>query len=271
MITLKSPAKINLFLNIINKRKDNYHDIETYFQLINLYDEISLKLIPGNKIKFTSNSNKLSNTDNLCIDAAVLLRNYIRKEKSLNVSIDLQKNIPIGGGLGGGSSNAASILLGLNNLWKCNLSINELSDLGKTLGSDVPVFINGYSAFGKDTGTSLIKHDLEKKYFLIVYPGIEVSSKVMYQNFKINDYINHINLDNMHEYIGFNSFEDLLCSRYHEISDLLGILRKYNNGSVSGSGSCLFSIFDDEESAIKISGCLPKKYQTYVVHSLNTI
>ena len=110
-----------------------------------------------------------------------------------------------------------------------------------------------------------------KKYFLIVYPGIEVSSQDMYQNFKINDYINHINLDNMHEYIGFNSFEELLCSRYHEIRELLDILRKYNNGSVSGSGSCLFSIFDDKESAIKICDCLPKKYQTYVVHSLNTI
>ena len=271
MITLKSPAKINLFLNIVKKREDNYHDIETYFQLVNLYDEISLKSIPGSKIKFTSNNSNLSNADNLCINAAKILRNYVCKENCLNVSIDLQKNIPIGGGLGGGSSNAASVLLGLNNLWKCNLSTNELNDLGKMLGSDVPVFINGYSAFGQDTGTSLIKHNLEKKYFLIVYPGIEVSSKDMYQNFKINDYINHINLDNMHEYIGFNSFEDLLCSRYHEISDLLDILRKYNNGSVSGSGSCLFSIFDDEESAIKISACLPKKYQTYVVHSLNTI
>ena len=149
MITLKSPAKINLFLNIVEKRKDSYHNIETYFQLINLYDQISFKLIPGSKIKFFSNNSKLSNIDNLCIDAAEILRNYMRKENSLNVSIDLQKNIPIGGGLGGGSSNAASILLGLNNLWKCNLPINELSALGKKLGSDVPVFINGYSAFGK--------------------------------------------------------------------------------------------------------------------------
>ena len=142
---LKSPAKINLFLNIVNKRNDGYHDIETYFQLINLYDEITLDVISGSKINFSSNSDLLCDDNNLCVKAAEILKNHVLVGHEHNASIKLLKNIPIGGGLGGGSSNAASVLLGLNDLWKCNLKKEELLSLGEKLGSDVPVFINGFS------------------------------------------------------------------------------------------------------------------------------
>lgn len=271
MINLKSPAKLNLFLNIVNKRTDGYHDIETYFQLINLYDEISLEIIPGKNIKFLSDNYELNNEKNLCVQAAEILRRYVNKKSDLNSSIVLKKNIPIGGGLGGGSSNAAMVLLGLNDLWNCNLSKDKLNNLGAQLGSDVPLFINGFSAFGIGTGTTLIRHEVSKKIFLVIYPGIEVSSKYMYQNYKTKDRARHINIDNMDQNIGFNSFEDFLCSEHNEIKELLNMLRKYNNGSVSGSGSCVFSIFDDEKTAIEISKLIPKNYQTYIVHSLNTI
>ena len=265
---LKSPAKINLFLNIIKKRNDNYHDIETYFQLISLYDEISLELISGSQIKFNTNIDSLCNTDNLCVKAAELLRSQLDDKLKYNVSIKLSKNIPVGGGLGGGSSNAASVLLGLNQLWGCNKTISELSRLATKLGSDVPVFIDGFSSYGKGTGCILTKHRLEKKYFLVVFPGFHVSSEYMYGKYIIKDCIKHINLDNMHQNIGFNSFEDLLCIEHPEIKDLLGMLRKEGNGSVSGSGSCLFSMFDDEISATNARKTIPSNYQTYIVHSL---
>jgi len=113
---LKSPAKINLFLNIVKKRNDGYHDIETYFQFVNLYDEITLDIIPGSKIIFSSSNDRISDNDNLCVKAAEILKEYVAISSDLNVSIKLLKNIPIGGGLGGGSSNAASVLLGLNKL-----------------------------------------------------------------------------------------------------------------------------------------------------------
>ena len=118
---LKSYAKINLFLNIVNKRDDGFHNIETFFQFISLYDEISFSKTTDRFIKFSSNNKLLSDKENLCIDAASLLRDYVDKKNKLGVSINLKKNIPIGGGLGGGSSNAATVLLGLNKLWKCNL------------------------------------------------------------------------------------------------------------------------------------------------------
>ena len=268
---LKSPAKINLFLNIVKKRNDGYHDIETYFQFVNLYDEITLDIIPGSKIIFSSSNDRISDNDNLCVKAAEILKEYVAISSDLNVSIKLLKNIPIGGGLGGGSSNAASVLLGLNKLWKCNLEKKELLFLGEKLGSDVPVFINGFSAYGEKTGTDLTSFSLEKKYFLIVDPKIHVSSKKMYEKFEIKDCIKHINLDNMHQNIGFNSFESLLCEENPEIEDLLRILRKFGNGSVSGSGGCLFSMFEDEDSAKNISKHIPDKYCTYIVHSLNRI
>lgn len=268
---LKSPAKINLFLNIVKKRNDGYHDIETYFQFVNLYDEITLDIITGSKISFSSNNDLISNNDNLCVKAVEIFKKYIGISPGLNVSIKLLKNIPIGGGLGGGSSNAASVLLGLNKLWQCNLEIKELLLLGKKLGSDVPVFINGFSAYGEKTGTDLTSFNIEKKYFLIVDPKIQVSSKKMYEKYEIKDCVKHINLDNMHENIGFNSFERLLCDENPEIEDLLIILRKFGNGSVSGSGGCLFSIFENEDSAKNIRKHIPEKYSTYIVHSLNRI
>ena len=268
IMILKSPAKLNLFLNITKKRNDNYHDIETYFQLISLYDKVSLELIPGSKIKFNTNIDSLCNNDNLCVQAAELLRAQLDNKLEHNVSIKLSKNIPIGGGLGGGSSNAASVLLGLNKLWGCNLPTSELSRLAAKLGSDVPVFIDGFSSYGEGTGCILTKHQYEKKYFLVIFPGFHVSSEYMYSKYKIKDCIKRINLDNMHQNIGFNSFEDLLCIEHPEIKDLLGLLRKKGNGSVSGSGSCVFSMFDDEISATNAIKTIPSNYQTYIVHSL---
>lgn len=268
---LRSPAKINLFLNIIKKRNDSYHNIETYFQFVNLYDEITLDATTGSKINFSSNSDLICDDDNLCVKAAKILKNYVAGGFDYNVSIKLLKNIPIGGGLGGGSSNAASVLLGLNDLWKCDLKKEELLSLGEKLGSDVPVFINGFSAYGENTGNQLTNYSFDKKYFLIVDPGIHVSSKIMYEKYEIKDCIKRINLDNMHQNIGFNSFENLLCKENSEIKDLLQILRRFGNGSVSGSGGCLFSMFDDEDGAKNISKHISDKYRTYIVHSLNRI
>ena len=118
---LNSPAKLNLFLNIVSKRDDGYHNIETYFQFINLYDQITIRKIRGNEIKFSTNSKSLLGKDNLCLKAAFALKDYVKKKSLPAVLIDLKKKIPIGGGLGGGSSNAASVLLGLNKIWDCNL------------------------------------------------------------------------------------------------------------------------------------------------------
>ena len=143
---LKSPAKINLFLNIIGKRKDGYHDIQPFFQLINLFDEIHISEISSSGVVFKSNNEDIDPNDNLCISAANLLYKKIGRNSTKGIEIDLQKNIPIGAGLGGGSSNAASVLQGLNKLWECNLSKKELISIGKEFGADVPAFINVSSA-----------------------------------------------------------------------------------------------------------------------------
>ena len=268
---LKSPAKINLFLNIIGKRKDGYHEIQTYFQLINLFDEIHISEISNSGVIFKSNNENINPNDNLCITAANLLSKKIGRNSIKGIEIDLQKNIPIGAGLGGGSSNAASVLLGLNKLWECNLSKKDLISIGKELGADVPVFINGSSAYAKGIGSEIEDFYVQAKFFLLVYPLINVSTNEMYKKFSIGDCITDINLDNMHENIGFNSFEAILCEEYPEINSTLSLMRKHNNGYVSGSGSCLYSIFDKEEDARNARELFPSEYQTYIVHSLNKV
>ena len=271
MMVLNSPAKINLFLNILKKRDDGYHDIQTYFQFIDLYDRITITENSTNDITFKSNNSDIDIEDNLCCKAVKILQEKIGCQKNRGVDIYLEKNIPIGAGLGGGSSNAASILIGLNKLWMCNLSKNELAIMGEKLGADVPAFINGVPAYATGIGTNLRNFSIEKKFFLVVYPLIDISTTKMYQSYLPEDLVKHINIDNMCENIGFNSFEPLLCKEYPEIKETLSIMRENSNGYVSGSGSCLFSIFDNEEDAKKAREFVSKSYQTYIVHSINNI
>ena len=172
---LKSPAKINLFLNILRKRDDGFHEIQTFFQFINLYDQITISETSSKNIIFTSNNSDIDPKNNLCLKAVEIFQEKIGNNSRKNVEIFLEKNIPIGAGLGGGSSNAASILTGLNQLWACNLSKNDLATMGEKLGADVPAFINGVPAYATGIGSNLQNFSLENKFFLVVYPLINVS------------------------------------------------------------------------------------------------
>ena len=268
---LKSPAKINLFLNILGKRDDGFHEIQTFFQFINLYDQITISETSSKNIIFTSNNSDIDPKNNLCLKAVEIFQEKIGNNSRKNVEIFLEKNIPVGAGLGGGSSNAASILTGLNQLWACNLSKNDLANMGEKLGADVPAFINGVTSYATGIGNNLQNFSLENKFFLVVYPLINVSTAKMYQKYLPESSVKQINIENIRENIGFNSFEPLLCEEYPEIKETLSIMRKNYNGYVSGSGSCLFSIFDKEEDAKKAQEFIPKSYQTYIVHSINNI
>ena len=271
MIILKSPAKINLFLNILGKRDDGFHEIQTFFQFINLYDQITISETSNKNIVFKSNNSDIDPNNNLCLKAVEILQEKIGKKIRKNVEIFLEKKIPIGAGLGGGSSNAAAILTGLNQLWMCNLSKNDLAAMGEKLGADVPAFINGVPAYATGIGSNLQNFSIENKFFLVVYPLINVSTAKMYQKYVPESSAKQINIGNIHENIGFNSFEPLLCKEYPEIKETLSIMRKSYNGYVSGSGSCLFSVFDNKEDAKKAKEFIPKSYQTYIVHSINNI
>ena len=163
-LTLCAPAKINLFLHITGQRSDGYHNLQTAFQLLDFGDQIELELTNGTDIKLINPLPDIDNRDNLVIRAAQLLQNHANRPLS-GVEIKLEKRIPIGGGLGGGSSNAASTILGLNQLWDLQLSLKQLAELGLRLGADIPVFIYGKSSFAEGVGEQLQPLKMPKMWF----------------------------------------------------------------------------------------------------------
>ena len=235
------------------------------FQLINLFDEIHISEISSSGVIFKSNNEDMNPNDNLCITAANLLsKKLVGIAKGIEINLE---KYPYRAGLGGEVKCSFSSS-GLNKLWECNFSKKELISIGKELGLTF-LHLLMVPLHAKGIGTEIEDFHVEPKFFLLVYPLINVSTKSMYKKFSIGDCITDINLDNMHENIGFNSFEAILCEEHPEINSTLSLMRKYNNGYVSGSEA----IFDlrQKEDARNARELFPREYQTYIVHSLNKV
>ncbi|MBD3164597.1 4-hydroxy-3-methylbut-2-enyl diphosphate reductase [Candidatus Woesearchaeota archaeon] len=268
---LKSYAKINLTLDILGKRDDGFHDIETVFQQISLFDEIELVRLDSDRIKLECSARELENEDNIAYRAASLLKAKFNVEKG--VEIKLKKNIPVGAGLSGGSSNAAAVLKGLNVLWGLKLPKKKLASLGKEIGMDVPFHILGGTCIGKGRGEKVEKlKDLEKHYAVLVYPGIHVSTKEAYSALdysktgKSNSsekFIKDYDLQYLH-----NDFEFSSSSKY---SGLEKIRKELGPDSLlTGSGSSVFGLFLEEEKAEEIYEKAKQKYpKAYLSSTLN--
>lgn len=272
-ISVKSIAKINFGLRILSKREDGFHNLQTLFLPIKgLYDNISFE--KSEKLNFNSNISLLNDDSNLIIKAVQLLGNKLGQK--LNVKIDLLKQIPIGAGLGGGSSNAASTLLALNKLFNLNLSNNELIIFALKLGSDVPFFINPIHSIATSRGEVLNAIDLNlNKYILLVNPGIHISTKEAFSNIKnitsfktdykgilLNGSIDFAKAKN----VIFNDFEDYVFCKFPEIAAIKETLIK--NGAIfaqmSGTGSTVYGIFDNFETGNSAAELFPKNYFCYL-------
>ena len=273
MMKLKSYAKINLFLDIKRKREDGYHEIETIFQTVNLYDSIYLKDYPE-KILLSSDYPWLPLDErNLAYKAAKLLRHYAGIKKG--VQIEIKKRIPVGGGLGGGSSNAATVLLGLNKMWNLNLSLKELFGLGEKIGSDVPFFLQGGRCLARGRGEKLTVLS-NKPFFwvLLVCPDFAISTKEIYQklNFRLTKKRNNNKISIILDYLGntyktadnlFNKLEEKVFMLYPQMRKIKEDLLKEENilgCLVSGTGSSLFGIVKDRKEGERLKGKLNKKY-----------
>lgn len=268
-LKIKSIAKINFGLRVLSKREDGFHNLQTLFLPISkLYDNISFE--KSEELSFNSNVSLLNDESNLIIKAVRLLENKFCKK--LNVKIDLLKQIPIGAGLGGGSSNAASTLLALNKLFDLRLSSAQLSEFALELGSDVPFFINPIPLVGTSRGEILTPLNLNlNNYILLVNPGIHVSTKEAFCN--INNYSNDdfsYNQILVNESIDFkkanklikNDFEEYVFHKFPGIKNLKNIL--YKNGALfaqmSGTGSTVYGIFETLEMANNTAKLFPKRY-----------
>ena len=243
-MNILAPAKLNLHLQVVDKRRDGYHNLKTAFQLIDLYDELEFKL-QDEEIEIEQTNLEIEN--NLVLLAA----DALKKASNINkgAKIKLIKNIPLQKGLGGGSSDAAATLLALNSLWSTNLSINELMSIGLDLGSDIPFFLYGKNAWAEGRGEKMDSLFLPKSWFLLIFPEKNISTKEAFKEIKPDDR-NYINKKDFLQGKTFNTFEDWARQKYSEINDLFNLLETIGKPRLSGTGSTIFISFSNKEDAL---------------------
>ena len=218
-----APAKLNLFLHVTGRRQDGYHDLQTLFQLIDRCDQIGLAVREDGRITRSAGLADVTPEQDLAVRAARALQHHTGV--TLGVDIRVVKHIPAGGGLGGGSSDAASVLLALNALWRCELSLPELAQLGVGLGADVPVFVLGSSAWGEGRGERLTAMETPPRWFLVLHPGVGVSTAEIFQAPELTRNSTIITIRAFAESRAVNVFEPVVCARRPEVAEALGWLR----------------------------------------------
>ncbi len=272
-IVVKSPAKINIGLNVINKRDDGFHNIETIFYPLNLFDEI--EIIQSKKFTFKSNDSNLNkDKSNLIIRAKKLLEEKLNIQ--LSIEIYLNKNIPIGAGLGGGSSNAAATMIALTKLFNLQIDTKHLFRLALQLGSDVPFFLNPVTSFAESRGEVLVPINLKlKKYLVIVNPGIHISTKWAFGlitpiqpkiSLQVPIRKSPVEIGELMS-IASNDFEKIVFNHFPEIREIKDKMLEFNAvfSMMTGTGSTVWGIFDDEEAANKTELYFKgKNYFTYI-------
>jgi 4-diphosphocytidyl-2-C-methyl-D-erythritol kinase len=269
-ITVSAPAKLNLFLHITGRREDGYHLLQTVFQFLDYADTISLALREDGEINRTSELQGVPAEEDLVVKAARRLQQHCGT--SLGVDIAVDKVLPMGGGLGGGSSNAASVLVGLNHLWGCGLSQDELMELGVELGADVPVFIFAQSAWAEGVGERLKAVDLPEKWFLVLKPSINVSTAKVFSNSQLRRDCSTITIRDFLEGQTENVCEKPVREIYPEVDQALTDLARYcENGEskLTGTGACVFAAFDNKEQAESALSELSEKWDGFVARGMN--
>ena len=270
-LTLLSPAKLNLFLHITGRRANGYHDLQTVFQLLNYGDELTFRLRDDEQLCLHHDIDGLPSNDNLITKAARLLTTYCHSQnkKTQGVDITLLKRLPMGGGLGGGSSNAATTLVALNHLWKANLSTNTLAALGLELGADVPVFVRGYSAWAEGIGENLRAITLANDWYLVIKPNCHVSTEEIFLNQELTRDTAAITVATFFEQGGHNDCENVVCQHYPEVKKALQWLKNHGNARLTGTGACVFASFASQEKAQAVLNNTPTEWECFIASGIN--
>ena len=267
-ITLPSPAKLNLFLHITGQRENGYHELQTIFQFIDYCDTLSFSSNTNGKITITPEIPGVPLTDNLIYKAAKLIRD--KTGCTLGADIQLEKILPMGGGLGGGSSNAATALIGLNALWQTQLSINELAELGLTLGADVPVFVRGEAAWAEGVGEKLTPMlDLEENWFVVVIPDCHVNTGQIFCHKDLTRDTPTCRISAALRGEGQNDCENVVTTLHKEVCNSLNLLRKFGSARMTGTGACCFLEVKSEEEANTILAQLPAETSAFKAKGIN--
>jgi len=257
-----APGKLNLFLHVLGRRADGYHELQTAFRLVDRCDRVGIRLREDGAMRFRG----VFEDDNLCLRAARLLKAHVASP--LGADIELEKNLPVGGGLGGGSSDAATVLLVLDRLWNAGLGRSALMEIGLRLGADVPFFIYGRSALGEGIGERLTPLELPPAWYFVLAPQVTVSTKETFDGALTRD-TKRLKIPPFFPGQGRNDLEPVVVARYPEVAAQLAWLRdRCPQARMTGSGACVFAEFETQAQADAIHAQLPGGMSGFVARGL---
>ena len=265
MIRVPSPAKLNLFLHITGRRPNGYHELQSIFQLIDLYDWLEFEQTETSDLQIDG-LGSVELEQNLIYRAAKILQPYAKQPVGLKIKLD--KHIPMGAGLGGGSSNAATTLIVLNQLWQCGLNTEQLAELGVQLGADVPIFVHGKNAWAEGIGEHLTFIELAQKQFIVLKPDCFISTQLLFSQKTLTRDTKTLKFCAYQETPSDfgNNFEPLARSLYPEVDEAMQYLDQFGTAKLTGTGACVFIDVTENLNIEDILANAPCK--AYLVNSL---
>ncbi|MCY4425491.1 MAG: 4-(cytidine 5'-diphospho)-2-C-methyl-D-erythritol kinase [Halieaceae bacterium] len=264
---LTSPAKLNLFLHITGRREDGYHTLQTIFQLLDYGDSLYFELRQQGGIEVICKGLDISPQSNLVYRAARLLQERCKVAQGIHIQVD--KRIPVGAGLGGGSSNAAATLLALNQLWELRLDASQLAGLGLELGADVPVFVHGHSAWGEGVGEQLTPLQLPEQWYVVIAPSVEVSTTEVFSHQELTGDTAPIKMAAFFERGGVNDCQPVVRKLYPEVDKALVWLEKHGQARMTGTGGCVFLPLPDPAQAEAVLAQKPACWRGFLARGIN--
>lgn len=262
-----SPAKLNLFLYINNQRSDGYHELQTLFQFVDFGDELIIEPNQSSEVTITPEIPGLELQDNLIWKAAMALKTHT--DASQGAHIQLNKKLPMGGGIGGGSSNAATTLVALNTLWGVDLDDDTLAEIGLHLGADVPVFVRGHAAFAEGVGEKIVAVEPKERWYLVVRPDVSIATADIFRHPQLTRDTPKRPLNKLLNCRYENDCEKIVRLLYPEVDKQLSWLLQYAPSRLTGTGSCIFAEFDSEQPARDVLAKLPENVSAFVAQGRN--
>jgi 4-diphosphocytidyl-2-C-methyl-D-erythritol kinase len=266
MLTCPAPAKLNLFLHVVGRRPDGYHLLQTLFRFIDLQDTLHFELRADGEVHRTNSVEGVPEDHDLCVRAARLLQ--AETGCTMGVDISIEKRIPMGGGLGGGSSDAATTLIALNRLWSLGLSRERLMQLGLQLGADVPVFVFGENAFAEGVGEALQAYSLPEAWYVVLFPPVQVPTAQIFSHPELTRDSVSITIRALSNQQLRNDLQFVACKLYPEVARHIDSLSKYGKAMMTGSGACVFAEFESRSQAEAVLRQLPEGMRGVVAQGL---
>jgi 4-diphosphocytidyl-2-C-methyl-D-erythritol kinase len=268
MVAWSAPAKLNLMLHIVGRRQDGYHELQTDFQLIDLRDRIEITVRTDGSITRPRGPAGVPESEDLVVRAAKALKAV--SGTHLGAEISVKKKIPLGGGLGGGSSDAATTMVALNQMWKLGYSTEQITAFGASLGADVPVFAAGHSAWAEGVGERLTPVSLgPDSWYLVIFPGVSVPTAAVFQAAELTRNSPPTTMRGFLETGGWNDCEAVVRARFPAVAEALDWLARHGAARLTGTGSCVFAKFSRVEDAERVAARVPDQWRAFVARGLD--